>query len=234
MKRSELTSLIKTAYAAEASERKSAFIKAHSFRELNRLEMLGIQLRYMGIQLTLLGGSVLAVLLCAAANAGEDFVRLVAALMPVAALTAMTGLGRSTRYGMAEIETASRFSLRLLRILRLTIIGVAGFIMMLSASFGIRIVTGAALLPAVAFAALPYLLTSLLCMELIRRWHSPRNLYGCFVIALCVSAVSVRCSHYFGTGAVLPYAALPVMLLLITAELRKYVNESEEYQCSLC
>ena len=234
MKRIELTRLVKTAYAVEPSERKAAFVKSHALRELNRRELLSLQLRYMGVQLAVIGGCVLAILLGAAANAGEDFVRLVAALMPAAALTAMTGLGRSVRYGMDEIETASRFSLRMLRILRLTIIGVTGFAVMLSSSLGIRIVTGTALLPAFTFAALPYLLTSLLCMDLIRRWHSPRNLYGCFLIAACVSVLSVRASVFFITGAALLYAALPVLLLLITAELRKYVNESEEHTCSSC
>lgn len=234
MKRSELTRLVKTAYAVEPSERKAAFIKEYRLRELNRLEMLCLQLRYMGAQLALLGGCVLAVLLGAAADVGENFVHFIAALLPVAALTAMTGLGRSMRYGMDEIETASRFSSRLLRIMRLTIIGFAGLVVMLSVSCTITVLTGAALMPAIAFAALPYLLTSLLCMELIRRWHSPRNIYGCFVIAACVSAVTFSYPMNPVPGSALLYAAVLVLLLLITAEVRKYVNESEEYPCSLC
>ena len=234
MKRSELTRLVKTAYAVEPSERKAAFIKEYRLRELNRLEMLCLQLRYMGAQLASVGGCALALLLCAAAKLGDDMLRLTAVLVPVAALCAMTGFGRSERCRMSELEMATRFSLRLLQMLRLAVIVFAGLLVMLTASCALHLLCGAALLPAVAFAAAPYLLTTLLCMLLLRRWHSAKNIYGCIVIAGAVSALMLGGMEHIVLCSRLLCVALPVLLLLTGVEARKLINESEELQWSLC
>lgn len=234
LKKSELKQLVKNAYPLAPSGRKAAFVRRYPRRELHYRQILRMQLPYMGPQLALLCGCALAILLGAAANVGEEYARIAAALVPLSALIAMTGLGRSARCGMEELELSTRFSLRMLRVARLTVIGLAGLFVMLSASCALTLLTGAKLLPAFAFAAVPYLLTSFLCMVLIRRWHSPKNLYGCTLITVGISAAMSGSVKLLPMCTALLYAALPLLILLTAAEVCQYINESEEYQWSLC
>ena len=55
MRKSELKHLIKSAYSIEAPG-KMEFIKKYQRRELNCGELLCLQLQYMGVQLTVIGG----------------------------------------------------------------------------------------------------------------------------------------------------------------------------------
>ena len=234
MKNKELVHLIRQAYPVEASDRRAAFLRQYPRRELRYGQLLLLQLRYMGAPLAAVGGCALALLLCAAAKLGDEMLRLTAVLVPVAALCAMTGFGRSERCRMSELEMTARFSLRLLRMLRLAVIGFAGLLVMLTASCALHLLCGAALLPAVVLAAVPYLLTTLLCMLLLRRWHSAKNIYGCIMIAGAVSALMLGGMEHIVACSRLLCAALPVLLLLTGVEARKLINESEELQWSLC
>ena len=238
MRNSELKRLIKTAYGMEASG-KTEFLKQYQRRELNLGELLCIQMQYMGAQLTVIGGYALAMLLGTLANINMNMARIAAALSPLAALFALTGLGKSRKYGMEEIEMSSRFSLRTVKIIRLAIIGVAGLAVMLAVSCMLRAVTGMSLFVSFAGAGMPYLVTTFLCMLLIRRWHSPKNIYGCAVIAAGVCAAMsggieflARCSAGL-CGLALP-GGLLISAVLTAAEVCRYIKESEELQWNLC
>lgn len=238
MRNAELKGLIKNAYSIEASGKKE-FIKKYQRRELNCGELLCLQLQYMGVQLTVIGGYALAMLLGILANIDKDMAKIAAVLAPLAALFALTGLGKSRKYSMEEIEMSSRFSLRTVKIIRLAIIGVAGLAVMMAVSCVLRAVTGMSLFVSFAAAGIPYLVTTFLCMLLIRRWHSSKNIYGCAVIAAGV------CTAMFGGIDVLARccaglcrAVLPGVLLiaavLTAVEGCRYIKESEELQWNLC
>ena len=233
MKNSELKRLIKSAYSIEAS-RKNEFIKNYQRRELNYRELLRVQLQYMGAQLMAICGYALAMLLGSLANIDVKLAKIVAVLAPLAALFALTGLGKSEKYGMEEIEMSSRFSLRTIMIIRLAIIGIAGLAIMLAASCALSAVTGMNLFVSFAAAGVPYLITTFLCMLLIRRWHSPKNIYGCVVIAAGV------CAAMFGGIDILErccaglYRSALSGVLLISAgltavEVCAYIRESEDH-----
>ena len=238
MRNTELKVLIKNAYSIEASGKKE-FIKKYQRRELNYRELLCIQLQYMGAQLTTICGYALAMLLGTLADINANMAKIIAILTPLAALFALTGLGKSEKYAMEEIEMSSRFSLRTIKIIRLAIIGIAGLAVMLAASCALRAITGMSLFVSFAAAGVPYLLTTFLCMLLIRRWHSPKNIYGCVVIAAGVCAAMFGGIEFLESCcAGLCRAALPGVLLLsaalTAAEGCRYIKESEELQWNLC
>ena len=197
-----------------------------------------MQFQYMGPQLIVVCGYALAMLLGAAVNIDAAWARLFAAFMPAVALIALTGLGKSARCRMEEIEITSRFSLRMIKILRLVIIGIAGVAVMLVLSFVLRIAIGADLLSSFALAGIPYLLTTFFCMLLIRKWHSAKNIYGCIAIAFVV-CLTVFC----GIRMLALYPAefcrwflsliLLLSIILTVIEVCKYLKESEELQWNL-
>ena len=238
MRYTELKGLIKNAYGIEASGKKE-FIKKYQKRELNCGELFCMQLQYMGIQLTAICGYALAMLLGTLTDIDADLAKIIAVLAPLVALFALTGLGKSKKYSMEEIEMSSRFSLRTLNIIRLAIIGFAGLAVMLAASCALKAVTGMSLFVSFAAAGVPYLVTTFLCMLLIRRWHSPKNIYGCVVIAAGVCAAMFGGIEFLEScSAGLCRVALPGVLLvsavLTAVEGCRYIKESEELQWNLC
>ena len=238
MRYTELKGLIKNAYGIEASGKKE-FIKKYQKRELNCGELFCMQLQYMGIQLTAICGYALAMLLGTLTDIDADLAKIIAVLAPLVALFALTGLGKSKKYSMEEIEMSSRFSLRTINIIRLAIIGFTGLAVMLAASCALKAVTGMSLFVSFAAAGVPYLVTTFLCMLLIRRWHSPKNIYGCVVIAAGVCAAMFGGIEFLEScSAGLCRVALPGVLLvsavLTAVEGCRYIKESEELQWNLC
>ena len=232
MTNSDLKKKIKGAYAIGSSRKKEEFLRSYRRRELDYRKMLGMQFRYMGPQLTAVCCYVLILLLAAAWHVDEALAKMLAALMPAAALVVLTGLGKSEKYKMAEIESASRFSLRMIRILRLAVTGGAAFVVMLTLSVILKIAVGTDLLISFAMAGIPYLLTTFLCMMLIRKWHSGKNIYGCIGIAfgVCVSVwQGMRIALIF-PAELCRKILLPVLLasiLMTVCETMKYINERE-------
>lgn len=239
MKNSELKCLIKNAYDVKPSRKKNVFIGKYRKRELNYGKMLLIQFRYMGPQMTVAIGLALAILIVSVADRNKDFANIFAAFMPAAALIALTGLGKSEKYKMSEIEAASRFSLRMVEILRLTVIGIAGAVIVLAASWAIKLLTGSELPRSFALAGTPYLITTFLCMLIIRKWHSEKNIYG------CIAAAAVVCLLVLGGMTMLESCPeeicrwiililFEISFVLTVCEANKYVIESEEIQWNLC
>ena len=132
---------------------------------------------------------------------------------------------------------SSRFSLRMVRILRLAVVGILGVIVMAAVSCTVRLAVGAGFLQAAAFALLPYLFTTFFCMLLLRKWHSENNIFGCAAIAVGVS-IAMLCGFSLPDPLLLLRQGLPVLLpicvLLTAAEAYRYLKESEELQCSFC
>lgn len=235
MKNSEIRRCLKTAYDRGPSTRKADFLRDYQPRQRNLRELLGVQFRYMGPQLTILYGYVLALLLGAVSHIAPGTVRLLAAALPVLALLALTGLGRSARYGMEELEAAARFSLGMLKVLRLAIAGLAGGAVMLSAGCVVKLVTGATVLYAAVLACVPYLTTTFLSMLLLRRWHSRKNIYGCGAIAAAVCLVTACGAE--ALARVSPaglLTALGAALLFTGSEFYRYLKESEKLAWNLC
>lgn len=239
MTNGDLKRLIAGAYDRGTSERKKDFLRTFRGRELHYGEMLGIQFRYLGPQLTAVYGYALAILLGTAANCRAGLISVLPALMPAAALTALTGLGKSERCRMEEIEAASRFSLRLILTLRLALVGMAGLAVMLAGSLVLKAETGTDWVCSFSLAGIPYLLTTFLCMLLIRKWHSPKNIYGCIGIACAVCAVM---SGGTGFSAAHPSGLIRLLLPLLLAasaaltvrEACRYCKESEDLSWNLC
>lgn len=235
MKRNDVKRLLKNAYPVEPSERKTVFLRMYQPRQMNYRELLGLQFQYMGPQLVILYGYALATFLGIAVHADAALARLFAALMPVLALTALTGLGKSEKCGMAELEMASRFSLRMLKILRLSLVGLAGVVAMTTVSCVLKIVTGVNLLCSLALACIPYLSTTFFSMLLIRKWHSRKNIYGCMAIALAVCLFTFCGAEIMvGLSRGILWTVLLSCVFLAGSEIRKYLKESETLQWNLC
>ncbi len=234
-----LKELLSDAYEVKRTDRQRQFIRKYRKRELKISELLYIQFRYMR-------WSFWAIVLCLIGIAGfivgyadAESVNYIAALMPIPAVIALMELGKSDRCKMSELEMTTRLSKRMLKSLRLVLVGLAGLVSIgvvaMIYIFALKVSIGAAFLR----LSLPYIITTTACMMLIRRWHSKDNIYGCIAIAMCVCVIAVSFSKTSaftvwalgkGIGVVLLIVSFGVMI----REIDLYLKEKEELQWNLC
>ena len=118
-----------------------------------------------------------------------DFPRLLQALSacaPLLALTIVAESSRSTRYGMAELEMSTRFSLKTVVLARLIPLGCVHPLVLLLLSFGCRNPFAAIL-----YSTVPFLLTAFLGLSVVRRYRSHEAAYACGGIAFSISLLTL-------------------------------------------
>jgi hypothetical protein len=118
-----------------------------------------------------------------------DFPRLLQALSacaPLLALTIVAESSRSTRYGMAELEMSTRFSLKTVVLARLIPLGCVHPLVLLLLSFGCRNPFAAIL-----YSTVPFLLTAVLGLSVVRRYRSHEAAYACGGIAFSISLLTL-------------------------------------------
>lgn len=204
-----------------------------SFSEFLRIQAGYIRLRNWLFSLALFLGVLLfsAETVRGAGINSRQFLGALSACIPYLALTTMAEGSRSVRFGMDELEMHTRFSLHAVICARLFLTG-AGNLLVLTALIPF-LCTAWGTGPAAASGILliPYLLTCVLDLMILRRSRNRNS------ITLCAAAgagVSAGCLALSTVGpavyAVFSRAALPAVFLLGAAaalELRKYIRQSE-------
>ena len=92
---------------------------------------------------------------------------------------------------------------------------------------------------AAAECAIIYLVTSSVCMMILRKWRSDKNIYGCMgvsILTACIQLFAGRLEYGWCTQKT---AAAEILLLIISVfltgrEIFKYMREDEEQIWNLC
>lgn len=109
------------------------------------------------------------------------------AMMPLLALTVVTECGRSEAFDMAELEMATRFSLKSVLLARMAILGMENLVI-----FVLLVPTGIwrqnfGAIQAGMYLLVPYLLMTFLGLWIVRRLRGREEVYICIGIAVCIS-----------------------------------------------
>lgn len=135
----------------------------------------------------------------------QDMVWVVAALTPFLALVAVVESARSENYGMAELEMATRFSLKSVIMARLWILGAENLLVLcLLLPLGMKN-NPMAPLQAGVYMVLPFLLTAYSGLAIVRRVRGRDGMCLCGAAAVCVSFgsyhVNQESAWFFGADA---------------------------------
>lgn len=118
----------------------------------------------------------------------------ISAFTPLLALTVLSEGGRSENHGMAELEMATRFSLRSVLFARMGILGMENLALLcLLAAMGLRNNMFSPLQAGV-YIITPYLLASFTGLWTVRTVRGRESMYLCAGITACIS-VSIFFSH---------------------------------------
>lgn len=201
---------------------------AMSFAEFLASQASYIRKRNWGIAAAIFGVAILGTI-----TASKNLVWVISAFTPLLALTVLTECGRSESYEMAELEIATRFSLRSVVLARMGILGV-GNLAVLCFLFTVG-VWDEALEPFQAGICIimPYLLTTFLGLHIVRRIKGQEALYFCAGVAFCVgSSVFLFWEKFlllYRGGNTLWWGG--IVLLLCIGAARQYgsiINRTEE------
>lgn len=192
------------------------------------------QVAYIRKRVYLASVLILALAIIATDYAKADSVWAVAAMMPFIALCMVTETARSETYGMAELEMASRFSIKSIMLARF---GTIGFVHMILLCILIPIVSHSALLPFIQigiYLLVPYLAASVLELAAVRRFRGKEALSACMVISVMVSllntVVKELLTHLFGAKQFVIWLILAVYLTGRTVlEYRRMIYQTEEW-----
>ena len=136
--------LLKNVYQISPSNREKVFLKKYEKRSMRILDVFILEFKYMGMQ-SVLSGAILIILFgIISFSKNSELMWYVSGILPVVGLILMSGMGKSEKYGMHELEAASRFSLRFIKATRIFILGSAtlGIVVVLAAGLALFFILG--------------------------------------------------------------------------------------------
>ena len=234
----DMKQALKDAFEAPEPVGKQAFFKTIRPLNISQLTFLRIQAAFIPKPVWLLSVFLFGGALAGAVFLHQDTLWIISSLVPFAALTAVTANARSRVYNMEELELASRFSLKSVVLARMGIMGLLHLVL-LSLLIPLSSIHGAAtVLQAGAYLLVPYLLTTVTGLWIIRKTRGKETIYGCGAAAAVISGLNLisRTAQplLYETARLYWWiAALVILAVLTVLEAYKIIHQSEELICSL-
>lgn len=176
-------------YDAPAPIHKDAFLKQHHRREITIWDFIKIQAGYVS-KLSWIGSLVLfSVALVFVRYVSNHTAWAMASLMPVFAVLLLVENGRSTYYGMAELELASRFSLCAVGMARLAAIGIVQIVLFMFLIPVFTLCEIGTVIQGAAYLLVPYLASVILGLIVSRKLNEKDGIYGCIGSALFIEGL---------------------------------------------
>lgn len=190
---------LQDAFAAPEPVDKKRFLKSIPSQQISHVEFMLQQIRYIRKRILLMSGVIFGIVLLSihfTEFIEKDVLWVISAMMPFLALTIVTEQERSVVYGMEELEMASRFSLKSVVFARMGIIGMFHFLvvcLLIPFSFYNSTYT---FLQTGVYMIVPYLLTTLLGLMVVRKMRGKESVYLCMGIAVAVSGAYIILSNH--------------------------------------
>ena len=228
-----LKEALKEAFEAPAPTRKQEFLQGVPPQRVSVFSFMLSQAGYIRKRMLGLSLFLFVLSLTGAYLLELDILLIISAFMPFIALSAVTENARSMAYGMDELEMSSRFSLRNVVLARMGIMGALHLILLcllmpLAYAHSIFSVVQVGV-----YMLIPYLITDVVSLWIVRRIRGKEGLYSCVGVAVCVSSmysifrmqlINILFMNYFGWLI----AALIVLIILYVNEMKKMVRWTEE------
>lgn len=192
------------------------------------------QIAYIRKRVYLVSLLILALAVMAADYTGENSVGAVAAMMPFIALCMVTESARSETYGMAELEMASRFSIKTIMLARFGTIGLVHMALLCVLILVVRHNALISFMSAGIYLLVPYLAASVLECAAVRRFRGKEAISACMAVSAMVSIVNTLLRglllDLFGSKQIIVWIFLAVYLTGRTVRAyRTMIYQAEEW-----
>lgn len=191
----KLKQSIKKAFEAPEPNRqeKAEFLNSLPRAHISMKQFILIQATYIRKRTWLFAIALLILALFAARYSGRDTVWIISSFVPFLGLTAVAENNRSATYGMNELETATRFSLKRILLARMSILGILDAVVLIILTPLCSIGSNLSIIQTGAYLLVPYLLSVNICLWLSRHRHNKELTYECMAVSVLVSVSNTAC-----------------------------------------
>lgn len=232
--RQELKKCLQESFEAPAPKNKQFFFRKIKSPKISYWDLVMAQARYIRKWVWVLSFALFAVAVIGSYILDRNVLWILSAMMPFLAVSAITENVRSQVYGMAELEKASRFSLRCVLLARMGILGIVHFMVLcLVVLIGYKQGENTIFQTGV-YMFVPYLLTDAGGLWLFRKIRGNEAVYASMGLAVIISAVPIMKNtiarmlydaKIFGWWI----AALVIFGSITVLELKKKLEEKEVF-----
>lgn len=225
--------LLQEAFAAPSPADRDLFLEGCPAPPISTFSLIVTQAAYLGKRIWVFSLCLFALTLYKACRMDRDTLWMVSALVPFIAMTLLSESARSRAYGMAELEMSCRFFRKSILLARM---GCLAFSHLLLMGLLIPLVywsSGVSLLQTGIYLLVPYLLTLVSGLEILRRVPGRESLAACACVTAATSCLFLFFKYRFPSvwdpacrnGW---FAALILLLFLLLWEIRKMIRQMEE------
>lgn len=221
---------IRQYYNAPLPKQRDAFLKKRYVPRRKASSMLLVQLRYIPKYAWLLSMLLFLLMLLAGRLLRYEIVGVLYALVPFGSVLTVSVSMRSCQHHMAELESATLFSLGSVIMMRMLILGIGNlFTLIVTAAF-----SGRMFIAVLMYMLVPYMLTAIGGLMVHRRYPPRSANYASLAISGAVigfeltfarEAAFVYRKQYIGLWA----AATVILALLLAAQIRKSFEMASSY-----
>lgn len=231
--KSEMKISLQEVLEAPEPKRKKEFLRNIEKPQLSTYSFMLQQVSYIRKRVWILSAMISALAIFCAGYVGEEAIWIISSMMPFIALCAITESTRSATYGMAELEMASRFSLKSIVLARL---GTIGILHLAVFCIVVPFVGNSALVPFAhtgLYLLVPYLLSSVLGLWAVRRFQEIDATYLCMMTSsiVCVLNIALKTmiEGYYRERKLIWWVIAGIYLMYKTwNEYKKTISKTEE------
>lgn len=235
--KNDMKQLLNDAFYAPEPKEKQNFLKNIRPREVSMLEMLLQQFSYIRVTVWLYALLLIAIAVLGSVYRVEQTTLVITMMMPFVAVASVLETRRSRKYGMSELEMATRFSLRSVVIARLLIVGLAAITVLCVVSPMIATTFGEDVNVTAIHIVIPYFITMIIGLWLERSPLGRATEYGSIVVAFVISFLALV--FYFNhpvfmssyTEIIEKWGVFVALLLMVITAMEQWktVNNVEEF-----
>lgn len=225
-------------YTPPKPQRKHAFLQQTVSNEISLCSFLKIQAGYIRKRNWVIAGFLFCLAAVSISAVEKELMWVCASVTPFFALITVAESNRSVRYGMEELELASRFSLKAIVMARLGILGSCNLILLGGVLPLVQKCHTMSLVSSILIIFLPYLTAAYLNLLIVRRFHGKEGTYLCsgITVILCVintirEVFQTVLSELFTIKGWM--MVMLILVVLIGRECKKIWRQTEEYVWNL-
>lgn len=237
MTEKDMKKLLKNAYQISPSDREKAFLQKYEKRSMHILDVFILEFKYMGLQ-SVLSGAILIILFgIISFSKNSELMWYVSGILPVVGLILISGIGKSEKYGMHELEATSRFSLQFIKATRMFLLGSATLSIVVVISILLQEKTNFAFMSILGFIGTPYMLNAWGNIVITRRWHDKESIFGCTAVTGVTCMIPALMKHAIELHMIEPFVIVILMVIISALTVREsllFIKGREDLSWNFC
>ena len=239
MKKSSIKKLLKTAYTFNESDSEKQFIRSYEQKSMQLWTVVKTEFRFMGLKSAAFGIVLFIILFVITLGDAKNAMWCVSSILPLFAMLLAIMMGSSERYEMDELESACRFSLSFVRMVRMLIIGACSLSLILLCTFIVHKSAGGQFINTLCCVAFPYLVNVFGCICVTRKIHRKDGIFACAGVT-CISCLLPLIFRVKIMNMIKPMGSLgasTVLILILALTVREsiiYIQEGDKKIWNLC